>query len=321
LIESESLKGVYLERGGEQVLCFSRADFLGLSQDKRVIHAIQSSLDKEGLILSGSLRQGGLRPVHRLFEGRFSAFKNSEDSLLCSSAETLYMSLCRSEFGSKRYALVSDTFPASYRQILQACDLSEVTFDPKEPESLEACYGANRDLLGAPVFVEGLVSSNGEIPPVARLFKVAEKNQSILLVDESHSTGVLGILGSGAIEKAGLAAKEILSITSFDKALGLIEVEVRKRSQLRTHALRVRESLRGMGFTLEGDPISPIIRLDAGSEKQNALLGKGLLERGFLTDLNFDKSLRILLTALHQEEDLVSFLQATEDVSRIVEVI
>lgn len=354
-INSEALQGVILERAGEYFVSFSRADFLGLSQDKKVIHSIQAAMETEAVVLTGSPRQGGLRPIHSLVEARFSAFKNSEDSILLASYQTAYREACRILSEKNSYALVPESFPERIVEIIEGAGLEVETFSCLEPDSLSALFSNRKELLGSPVFLEGLSYSMGDVPPVAAFLKVCATSKSVLVVDESCAMGVLGILGSGAIEKAGLSGKGIVSITALDRAIGLpgvivsgdktlttslrtflqdenlpplpfvfgldkalelIEVEVRKRSRLRTHALCLREGLRSMGFSLEGDPISPIVRIDTGDESLNCELSKGLVERGILVDYNPDGSLRALVSALHRDEHIADFLQSISDVAK-----
>ena len=230
-------------------------------------------------------------------------------------------------------------------------------------DRLSAVLSQKKNLKDTPVFVESLSTLEGNIAPLLELNKVCKKHGAKLIVDESLAVGVLGILGSGGVEMAGLSGKEIVSITGFqhalgflgaaisgpklemkkvltadrtyleqplmpvpqlhglEEAIGLIELEVRKRSKLRTNCLQLRDGLRSMGYKFAGDPVSPIINISLGRAPLNEKLVKGLFERKIIVASSSDNSARIMVSSEHKSKHIGELLQAAEDVGKRIKAI
>ena len=354
----EFANSVYLHRAGEEFVSFASTDFLGIAADKKIKKILQSALETESSILTGSVSSGGLRRVHTRVEARISKFRACERSLIFSSLLHAYNSLLNTYSKPTGAVFFSTSFSEELKHHFVSLEMELLEFEPSSPDSLAELFSKNPELKGAPVLVESLSFQKGEIAPLRELFKVCQKNSAKMIVDESMAVGVLGILGSGGVEMAGLMGGEVLTLTSFqhalgflgasvsgskeeiekilstdasyinqplmpayqlyglEKAVGLIEIEVRKRSLLRRNALELRDGLRGMGYQFEGDSYSPIVRLDLGSSSLNEDLRAGLFERKFVVAVGSKQGARIVVNASHDLKHISEFLQAAEDVGK-----
>jgi glycine C-acetyltransferase len=354
----ERSEGAALIKGSEIFTSFCSTDFLGFSQDNRVFQAVRDGLSRENELLTGRRDTCGARPYHQRLAKGVSAFRASEEARLFSSFEEML------------FALISNSKQASYSNVFisssiqrQVCEgfsfagLELSNFDSAEPDQLEEKLSRvqNSEIdRKALVLIESLSPINGRVAPLRAFLKVCEKAQATMLVDDSFGLGVLGLLGSGGLEKAGILDEGVTSFFDFKHTLGsvgaavvgsrlevegllgeekdacllplysvygveaaleLTELEVRSRSKLRAKALRVRDGLISMGLRVEGDPVSPVILIKLEDPLIISEIVRGLFERKIVVDKD-SSGVRIIIRSIHTPALITALLQAVDDVGK-----
>lgn len=355
----ERSEGVALIRGGDVYTSFCSSDFLGFSRDKRVFQAMRDGLNIENEVFSGALESGGARPIHSKFEKRISAFRASEATFVFPSLlellNNLFLSLEKQRFA----VLVSKSLSSRLQELVSLLSIEKDFFESGEPGELEERlrqFPLDQDTgrRKVCVLVETISPLSGKVAPLRFLHKACEDAQAEMVVDDSFGIGVLGLLGSGGIEKAGLSDRGLLSFFDFSHALssqgaavtgskkrldtfftplervnllplpsvysaqatiGLTELEVRARSKLRAKALRVRDGLISMGFKIEGDPVSPIVFIPIEEPLILKKFADGLYERKVIVDVD-SNGIRLWLRSVHTAPVVANLLQAVDDVGK-----
>jgi len=359
----ERSEGAALIKGSEIFTSFCSTDFLGFSQDQRVFQGVRDGLSRENELITGSREAGGARPYHQRLVDGISAFRASEEARLFSSFEEMLLRLVTAAAKASWGAVfISSTIQRPVRDVFSLSGLEVDIFDAAEPSELEEKLGrippSDSDKK-ALVLVESLSAINGRVPPLRAFLKVCQKGQATMLVDESYGVGVLGLLGSGGLEKAAILDEGVASFFDFRHTLGsvgaaadgsriglvglfgdekdhyllplsavysvevaleLTELEVRARSKLRAKALRVRDGLLSMGLRVDGDPVSPVILIRLDEPLMIAALAKGLRERRIVVD-QVVSGLRIVVRSIHTPALITALLQAVDDVSKKIGLI
>ncbi len=355
----ERSEGVALIRGGDVYTSFCSSDFLGFSKDRRVFQAMRDGLNIENEIFSGTLESGGARPIHSKLAQRISAFRASEAALVFPSQLDLINSLLLNLEKQRFSIFISKSISSRLQETLAMLSFETEIFESSEPgdleERLRKCPvddGTGRRNIC--VLVETISPLSGKVSPLRFIHKACEAAQVEMVVDDSFGIGVLGLLGSGGIEKAGLSDRGLVSFFDFSHALssqgaavtgsrkrldmfftplekinllplpsvysaqstiGLTELEVRARSKLRAKALRVRDGLISMGLKIEGDPVSPIIFIPIEEPLILKKFADGLYERKIITDID-NNGIRLWLRSIHTAPVIANLLQAVDDVGR-----
>jgi 8-amino-7-oxononanoate synthase len=283
---------VKIERGS--YLSFTSNDYLGLSQDRRVIRRAGRALEHYGTGL-GSARPQATSDRHEALEARLARWLGFE---ACATFTTGYQGMVGllSAFCDDDTTVVLDKL--SHACILDGAflaqganpDLELRFFKHNSAKSLERVLSQS-DKPKKLVVCEGLYSVDGDVAPLADLIEVCRKYRACIVVDDAHGIGVLGDTGRGAAERAGVLADVDILFGSFSKAFGgiggfvvadrtIIEfLQLQARSFVYSAALPVPQVEAAMAaleiMQLEGDSLRQ--RLEANA----SYLRSGLLELGF----------------------------------------
>jgi glycine C-acetyltransferase len=212
--------------GVGEVLVFCANNYLGLANHPEVVEAAREGLARYGAGTSSVRFICGTFECHEALEEKVAAFLGTEAALTYTSCWNANEGLLPAivETGD---AIISDE--TNHASIIDAGRLSAATrkvFRHADMDDLSACLD---QLAGAPVKVvitDGVFSMEGDVARLPEMVKICAEHDAILVVDDSHGTGVLGPTGRGAHEHYGLdcgpaRAGGIDIITStFGKALG-----------------------------------------------------------------------------------------------------
>lgn len=281
---------------GRDLLILSSNNYLGLAADPRVIEAGIDGLRRYGAG-TGSVRFicGTFTP-HEQLERDIAAFLGTEDALTfvsCWNAnEGLVPTLCQA--GD---AILSDEL--NHASLIDACRLSKATrevYPHGDLAALEAGLMRHAGAANRYVITDGVFSMEGSLANLPAILEICRRHQAILIVDDSHGTGVVGATGRGTHEHFGLLGQIDILTGTLGKALGgaaggyvaagsrVIELLRQKcRTQLFTNSLPLtvaasaRESLR----ILREEP-ARVARL----RELAAFARRTLAERGFPIEEN-----------------------------------
>lgn len=219
----DSPPGPWMVVDGSKVLNLCTNNYLGLASDPRLVQAAQQALVKFGVGPTAVRSIAGTLSIHRALEQKVAAFKGAEDALFVQSG------LCANQAAipplvGKDDVIFSDRL--NHASIIDGCQLSKakiIVYRHRDPDSLETQV---RDHLPAYqrglVVTDGVFSMDGDVAPLDRIYRVAERHGLITMVDDAHGEGVLGRGGRGIVDHFDLHGKFDVEIGTFSKALGVI---------------------------------------------------------------------------------------------------
>ena len=207
-------------QGSQEVLNFSANNYLGLANHPEIIAAAQEGLAKYGFGLSSVRFICGTQSIHKELEAKISQFLGTEDTILYSSCfdangglfETLLDADC---------AVISDGLNhASIIDGIRLCKAQRYRFAHSDMEDLERALQKASAAKIRLIATDGVFSMDGEIAKLEAICDLADKYNALVMVDDSHGTGILGKTGRGSIEYCGVIGQVDIITSTLGKALG-----------------------------------------------------------------------------------------------------
>jgi len=208
--------------GGQRVLNFCANNYLGLSNDPRLIAAAKRTMDEHGFGLSSVRFICGTQDIHKTLEAKVSAFLQTDDTILYTSCFDANAGLFETLLGAED-AIISDQLNhASIIDGVRLCKAKRFRFLHDDMADLEKQLQA-ADEAGARVKLiatDGVFSMDGTIANLEGICDLADKYSALVMVDDSHATGFLGKTGRGSIEHRGVMGRVDVITSTLGKALG-----------------------------------------------------------------------------------------------------
>jgi glycine C-acetyltransferase len=207
---------------GQQVLNMCANNYLGLADNPEIIKAAKDSLDKWGFGMSSVRFICGTQEIHKELEKKISEFLGTEDTILYTSCFDANGGLFETLL-SEEDAIVSDELNhasiidgirlcKAQRYRYKNCDMKDLEVKLKEARSNNA-----KNIL---VATDGVFSMDGFIAPLKDICNIAEKNNAMVMVDDSHAVGFMGKHGKGTHEHNGVIGRVDIITGTLGKALG-----------------------------------------------------------------------------------------------------
>ncbi len=205
---------------GQKVLNLCANNYLGLADHPDVIRAALNSYAKWGYGLSSVRFICGTQEVHKELERKISEFLGAEDTILyscCFDANTgLFETLLKAED-----AIISDQLNhASIIDGVRLCKAQRLRSKNSDMQDLEEKLQEAQSARFRMIATDGVFSMDGTIAKLDRICELAERYDSLVMVDDSHATGVLGKRGRGTPEHCGVIGRIDIITGTLGKALG-----------------------------------------------------------------------------------------------------
>jgi 8-amino-7-oxononanoate synthase len=206
---------------GKEVINFASNDYLGLAGDERLIQGAITAVEKLGTGSTGSRLLSGHRELHRELEESIASWKQTEDAVVFSSGYLANLGAIAALVG-KRDLILSDEY--NHSSLKNGAILSGA-----ELISYPHCHVAGlRNLLSqyrqnyrrCLIITDSVFSMDGDLCPLPELLNLADDFSCMLLIDEAHSTAVLGKTGAGCMEHFQCTGRTIIQVGTLSKALG-----------------------------------------------------------------------------------------------------
>ena len=209
------------ERGGRrEVLNFCANNYLGLADHPEVIEAARRAMERYGFGMASVRFICGTQDLHRELESRIARFLGTEETILYSSCFDANGGLFETLLGEED-AVISDAF--NHASIIDGVRLSKAKRKVYAHGDLAALEAALRECEGARVRLvatDGAFSMHGDLAPLAGICELAERHGAMVMVDDSHATGVIGPGGRGTPARFGVAERVDVVTSTLGKALG-----------------------------------------------------------------------------------------------------
>lgn len=209
---------------GQEVLNFCANNYLGLSNNKELIQAAKDAMDERGFGVSSVRFICGTQDLHKQLEATIAKFFGTEDSILyaaCFDANGGVFEPLLNE----QDAIISDSLNhASIIDGVRLCKAVRYRYANADIADLEKQLQAAQAQRFRIIVTDGVFSMDGNVAPMDKIYELAQKYDAMIMIDESHSAGVVGKTGRGTTELFNLRGKvEIITGTlgkSFGGAIG-----------------------------------------------------------------------------------------------------
>lgn len=207
-------------KGGGSVLNFCANNYLGLSNNPRLIEAAKKAMDDWGFGLSSVRFICGTQDLHKQLEAKLSEFLGTEDTILFSSAFDANGAVFEPLLGPDDAIISDELNHASIIDGVRLCKAQRFRYKNNNMEDLEGQLKAASNCNTILVVTDGVFSMDGIIAQVDKICDLADKYGAMVMVDDSHATGFLGESGKGSYEYSNAVGRVDIISTTFGKALG-----------------------------------------------------------------------------------------------------
>jgi glycine C-acetyltransferase len=218
-----SPQGAWLTVDGKRTLNFCSNNYLGLANHPRLVSAAHAAVERYGVGPAAVRSIAGTMSLHVELEDRLAAFKGVESAITFQSGFNANLATIPALVG-KADGIFSDEL--NHASIIDGCRLAGaeiVRYNHCDPEDLEKALAERRaNFPRALVVTDGVFSMDGDIAPLDGIYKVAQKYDAILMVDDAHGEGVLGYGGRGIVDHFALHGKVDVEIGTLSKAFGVV---------------------------------------------------------------------------------------------------
>ena len=205
---------------GQEVLNFCANNYLGLSNSPELKQAAKDAIDSHGYGVSSVRFICGTQDVHKQLESAIAQFFGTEDTILyaaCFDANGGVFEPLLTE----QDAIISDALNhASIIDGVRLCKAQRYRYANADMADLEAQLQKAQAQRFRLIVTDGVFSMDGNVAPLDKIYALAEQYDAMIMVDESHSAGVVGDTGRGVTERYNLRGKVEIITGTLGKAFG-----------------------------------------------------------------------------------------------------
>lgn len=196
----ESPQSAAIEVKGKEVLNFCANNYLGLSNHPRLIEGAKKMMDKRGFGMSSVRFICGTQDSHKELEAAISDYFKTEDTILYAACFDANGGVFEPLL-TDQDAIISDALNhASIIDGVRLCKAKRYRYANADMADLERCLQESQEQRFRIIVTDGVFSMDGNVAPVDKICDLAEKYNALVMVDESHSAGVVGATGHGVSE-------------------------------------------------------------------------------------------------------------------------
>ena len=205
---------------GDKVLNFCANNYLGLANNPRLIAAAKNAMDERGYGMASVRFICGTQDLHKALEKAIAKFFNMEDTILYAACFDANGGVFEPLLGEKD-AIISDALNhASIIDGVRLCKAQRFRYANADMADLEAQLVAAKNCRFKLIVTDGVFSMDGNVAPLDKIYDLAQKHGAMVMVDESHSAGVVGKTGRGVTERYDLMGKIEIITGTLGKAFG-----------------------------------------------------------------------------------------------------
>ncbi len=205
---------------GSEVLNFCANNYLGLSNHPELVKAAEKSVNERGYGMSSVRFICGTTDIHKELEQKIAHFFGTEDTILyaaCFDANGGVFEPLLNE----QDAIISDSLNhASIIDGVRLCKAQRFRYANADMHDLEQQLIAAKDCRFKLIVTDGVFSMDGNVAPMDKILALSEKYDAMIMIDESHSAGVVGQTGRGVTELYNMKGKAEIITGTLGKAFG-----------------------------------------------------------------------------------------------------
>ncbi len=218
-IASQQFAEITLE-DGSKALNFCANNYLGLSNNPRLIKAAEEAMEERGFGMSSVRFICGTQDYHKQLEKAVSDYFKTEDTILYAACFDANGGLFEPLFTAED-AIISDSLNhASIIDGVRLCKAQRYRYANADMADLERCLQEAQAQRYRIIVTDGVFSMDGNVAPMDKICDLAEKYDALVMVDESHSAGVVGATGHGVAEQFDCYGRIDIFTGTLGKAFG-----------------------------------------------------------------------------------------------------
>ena len=218
-IASQQFAEITLE-DGSKALNFCANNYLGLSNNPRLMKAAQEAMEARGFGMSSVRFICGTQDYHKTLEKTVADYFKTEDTILYAACFDANGGLFEPLFTAED-AIISDSLNhASIIDGVRLCKAQRYRYANADMADLERCLQEAQAQRFRIIVTDGVFSMDGNVAPMDKICDLAEKYDALVMVDESHSAGVVGATGHGVAEQFDCYGRIDIFTGTFGKAFG-----------------------------------------------------------------------------------------------------
>lgn len=207
-------------KSGQEVLNFCANNYLGLSNNSRLINAAKKALDNRGYGMSSVRFICGTQDLHKELEHTITDFFGTEDTILYASCYDANGGAFQPLLTEKD-AIISDSLNhASIIDGVRLCKAQRYRYANADMEDLEAKLKEAQAQRFRLIVTDGVFSMDGNAAPMDKIMELAKKYEALVMIDESHSAGVVGRTGRGVTEQYNCIGEAHIITGTLGKSFG-----------------------------------------------------------------------------------------------------
>ena len=205
---------------GEEVINFCANNYLGLSDNPRLIQAANDAMDSHGFGMSSVRFICGTQDIHKQLEAAVSKYFQTEDTILYAACFDANGGVFEPLFGEED-AIISDSLNhASIIDGVRLCKAKRYRYANADMADLERVLIEAQGQRHRIIVTDGVFSMDGNVAPMDKICDLADKYDALVMVDECHSAGVVGETGRGVAEKYNVYGRIDIHTGTLGKAFG-----------------------------------------------------------------------------------------------------
>lgn len=205
---------------GHYVINFCANNYLGLSDDKRLIEAAKKTMDDYGFGMSSVRFICGTQSIHKELENTISRYFKTDDTILYASCFDANGGVFEPLF-TEDDAIISDSLNhASIIDGVRLAKAKKIRYNNADMRDLERALQESQSSRYRIIVTDGVFSMDGNVAPMDKICDLAEKYKALVMVDECHSAGVVGKRGRGVAEEFNCYGRIDIHTGTLGKAFG-----------------------------------------------------------------------------------------------------
>lgn len=209
-----------IEVGGKPVLNFCANNYLGLSDNQRIVEAAKKEMDARGYGMSSVRFICGTQDIHKELEKAIAEYFGTEDTILYAACFDANGGVFEPLF-TDQDAIISDSLNhASIIDGVRLCKAVRYRYANADMEDLEKQLKLAQAQRFRIIVTDGVFSMDGNVAPMDKITELANKYDALVMVDECHSAGVVGKTGRGVTEQFNVRGQVDIITGTLGKAFG-----------------------------------------------------------------------------------------------------
>ena len=205
---------------GKEVINFCANNYLGLADNQRLIDAAKRAMDSHGYGMSSVRFICGTQDIHKELEAAIAHYFQTEDAILYAACFDANGGVFEPLFGPDD-AIISDSLNhASIIDGVRLCKAKRYRYANANMEEPEKCLQEAQAQRFRIIATDGVFSMDGNVAPMDKICALADKYEALVMVDECHSAGVVGLTGRGVGEQFNCMDKIDIHTGTLGKAFG-----------------------------------------------------------------------------------------------------